>query len=614
MSSFRKVVWTLATLVLFAALGYGQGTSINAYNSDTIIRVDGVRYPTVQAAINALPSSGGTVVIPSGTYAGPTSIPVYSNTAIVCEAWMACRLQYTSNITFGSNGGLANYYQHLRLWGLVFDFQGRSAGLILNDVLYSSFSITVENSAGSALTVLGSCATLGKPETCTNHPWPSSASAMNDFEYVHIDNSSEGLVLNGNDNLACGGSQAIGGAAFFNIFKWLEITNNYGPDAINFTSGADSNVFHHVYMQLTGRATNGIVLGSRCPTSYGDIDLEHFEYVSTDRPSTWTGYQIVANFSRAVIEDLMTTSTGSQAVFNNGHGDLRIGSVSGSLLGGNSNPGFLQSGDANFVTPTLATPSANQFSPTIRFCGSEWSSTATSSQTCYSAQFRSSGSGVPTYDGLFFLPPTGSQTRNNLVSIPNKLVIQGPAASGNGSLTYTSTCNGKSIPCPVLAIDVIPGTTNGHVQESTTANVLTFPAGLGAISQVVGPSDQALQVGTQNNQNMKLIPNGTGLVEASSGLAAIGSAPTLSGTGACASISTELGGSWAGSLKCTGSTGASTVTITPGVTAPNGWSCSSSDVTAGEAGAQSASSTAACTVKFSSVTSGDVLTFTAVAF
>jgi len=100
----------------------------------------------------------------------------------------------------------------------------------------------------------------------------------------------------------------------------------------------------------------------------------------------------------------------------------------------------------------------------------------------------------------------------------------------------------------------------------------------------------------------------------SNGLIAGGAAAALSGTGACAMITTQVGGAWSGSFKCTGTTGASTVTITPGTTAPNGWSCSSSDETAGLAGAQSGHSTTTCTVKFATVTQDDVLTFSANAF
>jgi hypothetical protein len=92
-----------------------------------------------------------------------------------------------------------------------------------------------------------------------------------------------------------------------------------------------------------------------------------------------------------------------------------------------------------------------------------------------------------------------------------------------------------------------------------------------------------------------------------------GSAAGLSGTGACATITTHLGGAWGGSFKCTGATGVSTAVITPGFTSPNGWACSSSDITTPNALRQSATTGTTCTLS-GAVNSNDVLTFTAIAF
>lgn len=93
-------------------------------------------------------------------------------------------------------------------------------------------------------------------------------------------------------------------------------------------------------------------------------------------------------------------------------------------------------------------------------------------------------------------------------------------------------------------------------------------------------------------------------------------AATFSGTGACAAISTPKGGSWSGQVTCTGTSGASTLVITPGPTAPGGFMCSGSDTTLGHelVGAQSGQSATTCTLKFSSVTANDVLSFAVNAF
>lgn len=99
-----------------------------------------------------------------------------------------------------------------------------------------------------------------------------------------------------------------------------------------------------------------------------------------------------------------------------------------------------------------------------------------------------------------------------------------------------------------------------------------------------------------------------------SSLTSTGTQATLSGTGACASLSVQKGGAWAGQVSCGGATGASTLVITPGTTAPNGWSCWANDITHTLAGSQSTVSTTACTMSFTSVTTNDAVTFGAVAY
>lgn len=96
-------------------------------------------------------------------------------------------------------------------------------------------------------------------------------------------------------------------------------------------------------------------------------------------------------------------------------------------------------------------------------------------------------------------------------------------------------------------------------------------------------------------------------------LQAIGQAPALTGTGSCTTQSTQVGGAWAGSFVCTGTTGSSTVVIAPGPTAPHGWACSASDVTTSNALRQSATAATTCTIA-GTVNANDVITFSAVAY
>lgn len=78
----------------------------------------------------------------------------------------------------------------------------------------------------------------------------------------------------------------------------------------------------------------------------------------------------------------------------------------------------------------------------------------------------------------------------------------------------------------------------------------------------------------------------------------------------CANSAT-VGGATAGQYT-SGTTGACTVTITL-PTAPNGWTCSGSDINTGTALGQNASSTTSCGVTVTT-TSGDIVHFMAIGY
>jgi hypothetical protein len=94
-----------------------------------------------------------------------------------------------------------------------------------------------------------------------------------------------------------------------------------------------------------------------------------------------------------------------------------------------------------------------------------------------------------------------------------------------------------------------------------------------------------------------------------------GTAASLTGTGACATFSGQSGGSTVGRATCTGTTGASTLIVTPGITAPVGWFCEAFDqTTRANLLQQTSTSTTACTLTATSVTQNDVIVFSAMAF
>jgi hypothetical protein len=84
-----------------------------------------------------------------------------------------------------------------------------------------------------------------------------------------------------------------------------------------------------------------------------------------------------------------------------------------------------------------------------------------------------------------------------------------------------------------------------------------------------------------------------------------------SGSGACATITTATGGSAVGSFKCTGTTGASTATVTMGgsATSVNGWVCDFHDITTTTDTEVLTGSTTTTASMSGTVAANDVITF-----
>lgn len=171
--------------------------------------------------------------------------------------------------------------------------------------------------------------------------------------------------------------------------------------------------------------------------------------------------------------------------------------------------------------------------------------------------------------------------------------------------------------------------TNGTVVGVQVDNTGTFKPGTAG---AVGLGTAALPfskmfIGGAATNNIQLTGTATGArtqtLQDATGTVLLGSVPpvaagtaaALTGTGACATFSTQTGGSWAGRATCTAATAASTLTITPGTTAPNGWICYVQDqTTRANLFQQTSTTTGACTLTATSVTQNDVFVFTAIAF
>lgn len=92
-----------------------------------------------------------------------------------------------------------------------------------------------------------------------------------------------------------------------------------------------------------------------------------------------------------------------------------------------------------------------------------------------------------------------------------------------------------------------------------------------------------------------------------------GTAAAITGTGACitGSLTTQLGGSWGGSIICGAGTAASTLTITPGYTAPHGWNCTGTkdETTPANVLNQTSHGTTFAILTAASITMNDVIIF-----
>lgn len=185
--------------------------------------------------------------------------------------------------------------------------------------------------------------------------------------------------------------------------------------------------------------------------------------------------------------------------------------------------------------------------------------------------------------------------------------------------TGAATLNGTNFnvlqwdPYPAAISYTVFRTTAGGT-PNTTGKIGTvqayFQPGGGTVSSGLAFSDQ----GAAGDSSTCTAGNTTGIAQFATAIQATGTVATLAGTGACATRSGQLGGAWAGQVTCTAATAASTLTITTGATAANGWSCWANDVTHTLPGSQSALSTTAPVMNFTSVTASDVITFGCVAY
>lgn len=138
---------------------------------------------------------------------------------------------------------------------------------------------------------------------------------------------------------------------------------------------------------------------------------------------------------------------------------------------------------------------------------------------------------------------------------------------------------------------------------------------VGALLALALPVFADLGVGTGFNCSsaMCFVPTGSTGVSMASASGHVSGGPTFTlgaGTGACATTSTLVGGSSAGSFLCTGTAGASTQIVNlPSVAGLHSWSCWANDDTSKVAWSTGATASTAITLSGTIATTSDKVVF-----
>lgn len=164
---------------------------------------------------------------------------------------------------------------------------------------------------------------------------------------------------------------------------------------------------------------------------------------------------------------------------------------------------------------------------------------------------------------------------NTILTIGKAGVVPSIVGQAQGGLTISLAANGSFATGGALAL---VGTNGSGV--GVGGGDITLTAGTSA-SSTAGKITFSTATNNGGAATTRLTINQTGTASFTSSVIQAGTTFTLgTGTGACATTGTLVGGAAAGSFHCTGTAGASTQVINL-PTSTNGYSCSASDLTSG---------------------------------
>lgn len=275
-----------------------------------------------------------------------------------------------------------------------------------------------------------------------------------------------------------------------------------------------------------------------------------------------------------------------------GSGTITANALSGSLSGtfttltstglANLASGLVQAANTSvigsqLIDSTAATVGNQQFSPAFLLEGKGWGTTSGTSQAVdFKTELQPVQSTVPTCNLVYSSQVAGG-------GYTAQATLGGCATNGQWLMPS------GAVGTPSYSFSSTPNT--GMYGTATAINFTVLGGNRFILSNTTNNSQQKLQLTTS--------------------LESAGTAFTIaSGTGACATTTTLLGGAVAGHFTCTGTTGASTATLTMATAAAHAYICLGRDVTTPTTVTQTgAISTTSVTLTLVSVTANDVIQF-----
>jgi hypothetical protein len=392
-------------LAVRSATVHGDANTANSPCSpDASIHVDGGGcYSTVQAALSALPSTGGTLLISAGTYACPDDIIGKSNIQLIGQtydppastghginsSWLdhADRkvvFQCRSTWTIDSSNGLVLQGIQMRMMP-----PQSGDGLVVKAVTnskFSNFSIVGQGSgqAGVGLHIFG-LGTMG-----TN----SSRNTFQDFLISGFNSGSISLT----------GSSASAHCVTLNDFRNYWLTSGASPTgpAISTSYCSDSNYWYNGTLTNLGSTQNGLTINySGDPTTDQDAGGNVFFGITVQPadPGYYTGHLFQFNQSHGTLIDGASITGGLS------------GNINGKIVGMAGSPQFRICFASNFAAPPYSSSCIDQLSY-LGLNDSSGSSDSIGSTTLFSVP-----SGVPGFYRVY-----GEMWTN---------------AKGTGSVTFT---------------------------------------------------------------------------------------------------------------------------------------------------------------------------------